>query len=1127
MNNSICLSVFVAFSLGLFYGNLVEANETLGRVNHPILKFSEGLNSDKNVTEEQRQIMQLKTKEAELERTKVETLKIQINEQQQFLINSSSQISRLKEELEKFENIVIPVDWRELDRAGIEQELFKQEALTLTSTKSLQDIQQEIKKVTSERMELPQRIANLKDELEKYAAEIENKNDAGTKISTEEFAEIYKQRLQLDIDFAEKQLLGFEKRQELLKLREQKSQRKLNSDNELVQKLKEELHRRRKLEAELAIQQAEAANQQAATSIPQIRELAEELTSLAKRRTGQDGLTIKLRLAEEELQKLTEKNTQLEHYQQKLVEKVNVVGMTDVIGIFFRNVRSELPNLRQYNVENKRRRSQISSIQLEILETEEQLRVGLDNQLAKLNDTINIQSQKEEVLKTARSLLQTRRQYRESLLKDLNSYFLVMVDLDALSSQYIKKAQELTNYIDENILWIKSNRAIGRHQFKDLVGVLEWFAIVDNWLSVYRALEESFARNIIPTMLFCILLMLQVGIRTRLLRLLKKLGDDVKQSYVTSFRTTLNAFLVTVVLALLLPTVFGGLAWFLRESSLNSPFSDAVCRGFVILTGYSLFLRFMESLMFPKGLAQAHFLWVVKGVEQFRVNLHWLVPFLLCSVFLYGTTQDHPHIQAQDTLGRMVFIIILFGLALFIQRVFNPSTAWMQEYFSRNNKSWLRKFSWIWFPVSVLIPPSLAVLSAAGYHYTSLQMMLRFQSTIILLLSILLFKSLAYRLTFNLRRSLAMERIEKKVQSYEGSPDEVAIKEAEAAHQTDIPVIHLQTQRFLNGISSLLFLIGVLGIWVDVFPAFGVLNKIELWYDLQPVAQQIQSADGSSTVAMLEKSVAITLGDVFASIMVVILTTIGVNNLPGLLEITILRKLNSAPAQSYAIVTVFRYSLIVLGAVVAFSQIGIGWGKVQWLAAAFTVGLGFGLQEIFANFVAGLIILFEQPIRLGDTVTVAGTSGTVSKIRIRATTITDFNRKELIIPNKEFITGELVNWSLSDRLLRLQIPVGVAYGSNSRSVSDILYEVARRHPAVVEDPEPRIIFQNLGDSALEFDVRVFIKDLDHFPIVRSQIIHEIYETLNKEGISIPFPQRDVHLKDLPNLMEVAVKSPKS
>ena len=358
--------------MSLLNSQFIYSNDVLGQTNHPILQFSDNLNSDKSLSDEQRQKLEAKIKEIELEKSKVINLKSQIDDQKKFLTNSSSDSNRLRAELDKSDSVTIPSDWDDLDRAGIEQELFKQEALTLTSQKSLQEIQQEIKKITTERLELPQRIAKLKDELEKF------KDNNGTlraedseKKILADYTAVHQERLQLEIDLAEKQLLGYEKRQELLKLREQKSQRKLTRDNDLVQKIKELLHSRREQEAKLAIEQAKVASEQAAKSIPQIRDLAEELTSLAKRRTGQDGLTIKIRQAEEELQKLTEKNDQLERDQQKLVEKVNVVGMTDVIGILFRNVRSELPNLRQYHVENKRRRSQISAIQLEILETEE------------------------------------------------------------------------------------------------------------------------------------------------------------------------------------------------------------------------------------------------------------------------------------------------------------------------------------------------------------------------------------------------------------------------------------------------------------------------------------------------------------------------------------------------------------------------------------------------------------------------------------------------------------------------------------------------------------------------------------------------------------------------------------
>jgi len=140
-------------------------------------------------------------------------------------------------------------------------------------------------------------------------------------------------------------------------------------------------------------------------------------------------------------------------------------------------------------------------------------------------------------------------------------------------------------------------------------------------------------------------------------------------------------------------------------------------------------------------------------------------------------------------------------------------------------------------------------------------------------------------------------------------------------------------------------------------------------------------------------------------------------NIPGLLEIVVLQKLPIDTGGRFAVTAIARYLITVVGVVVAFGAIGVGWSKVQWLVAAISVGLGFGLQEIFANFVSGLMLLFERPIRIGDVVTVGGITGTVTRIRIRATTITDWDRKELVIPNKEFITGQVVNWTLSDAMV--------------------------------------------------------------------------------------------------------------
>ncbi|HDL3362401.1 TPA: mechanosensitive ion channel, partial [Mannheimia haemolytica] len=143
---------------------------------------------------------------------------------------------------------------------------------------------------------------------------------------------------------------------------------------------------------------------------------------------------------------------------------------------------------------------------------------------------------------------------------------------------------------------------------------------------------------------------------------------------------------------------------------------------------------------------------------------------------------------------------------------------------------------------------------------------------------------------------------------------------------------------------------------------------------------------------------------------------------------------------------------------------GMSWSKLQWLLTALSVGLGFGMQEIFANFVSGIIILFERPMRIGDTITIGTYSGTVSKIRIRATTLVDFDGKEVIVPNKAFVTERLVNWALSSTATRIIVQVGVAYGSDLELVKRLLLQVAEENPKVLKDPQPRAYFLTFGAS---------------------------------------------------------------
>jgi potassium efflux system protein len=199
---------------------------------------------------------------------------------------------------------------------------------------------------------------------------------------------------------------------------------------------------------------------------------------------------------------------------------------------------------------------------------------------------------------------------------------------------------------------------------------------------------------------------------------------------------------------------------------------------------------------------------------------------------------------------------------------------------------------------------------------------------------------------------------------------------------------------------------------------------------------------------------------------------------------------------------------------------------LQWLIAALGVGLGFGLQEIVANFVCGLIVLFERPFIVGDTVTIGDINGTVSRIRIRATTVIDWDRKELIVPNKEFVVGRLINWSLSDKYVRIRIPVGIAYGSDTKLAEELLLQAARKNPRVLSEPAPEAVFKGFGDNSLSFELRVYINGIENWIPMLHELNLTIDNAFKEAGVKIAFPQQDVHL-DATGPLEVRVVSESS
>ena len=227
----------------------------------------------------------------------------------------------------------------------------------------------------------------------------------------------------------------------------------------------------------------------------------------------------------------------------------------------------------------------------------------------------------------------------------------------------------------------------------------------------------------------------------------------------------------------------------------------------------------------------------------------------------------------------------------------------------------------------------------------------------------------------------------------------------------------------------------------------------------------------------------------------------------------ILVKRNIDLGVSIAVGKIINYIIITIGLIIIFQSTGIDLSSITILFGALGVGIGFGLQHITNNFISGIIILFERPIKVGDRIEVGGVSGDVINISARATTIQTNDNITVIVPNSEFMNSNVINWSHNDRSVRISLKIGVSYKEDPDVIRDTLMEVARGNEGVLKYPHPQVLFVEYGDSSLDFLLRVWTSEYTNRPqILKSNLYYEIFRKFREKKIEIPYPQRDVHLK---------------
>jgi potassium efflux system protein len=1013
-------------------------------------------------------------------------------------------------------------------RAELQAELLSQEQDLALARQDVAELDAEVARRAERRKKIPELLAAGKERLSKLGTPPAPVAAATPDVlaALEQLGKLRRAALEAEIQAYQNELASYDARGQLLAKRRDRAALRVAYHEARLAKLRDVSKEEQQLAAEREARAALEALAEAATLPPAVRgiveQLAEQNAELARLRSGDQGLVEKIDDVSRKLARAEEQVAEVEAGFANLAEKIGAAGLSDSVGLLLRRQRSEAPEVGKYERFIRMRRDLIGSVQLQQIELREQRRGLADAEqlverlMAEIDEPVALADER-RVQALLRQLFETRRRYLDALLGDYETYFQKLVDFDAKQQELIDRTERLLGFIDERILWIPSSASLGPQVLSDGIAALGWLMTPRFWGQLGRALRDAATSTPLLNLAVVALLLLSLPLARRIPPRLRELGDQARSSSCTRYAPTWEALGLTLLLLPWLPGLLAYLGWRLSVSAEATQFTRSIAHGMLAAAVVWITLRLPRQIARTQGLAESHFGWPASAAKGLRRHLDWLTPLAVLGVLLIYVFEMRGEDAWKESIGRLVFLVLMLATAAFTHLLLRERGGALAAVL--HSGAGLRQRPWAWrlaHAAAVAAPLLLAAAALRGYYWTALQLASRQHAMLVFLFLLLVAVRLSVRWSLLTGRRVALEQARQRaaeLREPQGPSEPLAASPEPSEAPVDLAAIEAKTGRLVSSTALFAALLGLWVIWADVLPAAGILREVELWNTTQAVAVEVTDASGVARLTTERQVVPVTLANLVFALLIGLVAVALVRNLPGLLEVSLLRRLGAGERYAYA--SLVQYGVTLVGIALAFDAVGVGWSNIQWLVAAVGLGLGFGLQEIFANFVSGLIILFERPIRVGDTVTVGDLSGTVTRIRIRATWITSFDRKELVVPNKEFVTARLVNWSLSDTVLRVDIPVGIAYGSNTESALEVLRRVAEENEHVLESPPPQALFLGFGDSALSFELRAFSPDVTHLVPIRHELHMAIDRAFREAGIEIAFPQRDLHVRSLP------------
>ena len=855
----------------------------------------------------------------------------------------------------------------------------------------------------------------------------------------------------------------------------------------------------------------EAINQKnLAQTQSQVEQVQQQSQSEAKDPFIQKELDLNAQLSQQLLEQTEKTNTltqdelrmrnvldNLTQTQRTIDEQISALQGTLVLSRIIQQQKQKLPT----NLNIQGLSKQIADLRVKIFDITQKRNelYDIDAYISKIEQDENKSFTSAEKAQLA-SLLTERRKVSSDLIKSLNNQLNLAISLELTQQQITQISDQIQSKLDQQSFWVKSNNPINLDWIKKLP-----MSLKAQFDGIGKKIGFPTNFDNLPYLLTYVFILFVIG------GLIFKFKESIKQrlSVINGEINTLRsdskwhtplALFYTALLSL------SGTLWFLAACQLLGFFLVKNPQEFwewsLRMAAYWWFFSFVLATLRPNGILVCHF----GFSKESAAALQDVTKRIIVSVVLLLNTSIFSNVMdtglANDVLGEINTIVaLLFCIVIIAPRFIRTEKSLSSTTTDKRDRTIFK----IVRILLQLVPVVLIALIALGYYYTALNLVTHIINTYIAWVVWSLVRHTIYRGVTVASRRLAYRRLqEKRQQKQQDSSD--------ASASDDVVVITEQEEGLdLNEVRSQLLRFADLFIWTALFAIF-----YYVWSDLVTVVSYLRDITLWQQTSTTEAGVVtetISLFNLIVALIIVVITYILVRNIQGILEILLFSRVKLSQGTPYTITTLLTYILVAVGGAWAFSTLGMSWSKLQWLFAALSVGLGFGMQEIFANFVSGIILLFERPIRVGDTVTINDVTGTVAKIRIRAITMIDPDRKEVIVPNKSFVTGQVTNWALSNTVTRLVISVGVAYGSDLELVKRLLLQAANEQPSVLKDPEPRALFLTFGASTLDHELRVYVGQVSERNDTLDALNRRVNQLFAENNIDIAFNQLDIFIKN--------------